>query len=228
VPTDSSAGPVALFGTPVVCFFTGVAHGDQRPVIEKGADAPAPVPSSLRIAGVVQVHGSDVAAVDSDVGLITADAALARGSKTATAILVADCLPIALGSPEGIHAAVHAGWRGLSTGVVENAVAQARLGGASNVVAALGPCIGPCCYEFSRSDLDDLIAIFGEEVEAKTTWGTPSFDLRKGARKILDLNDVKIVHEETSCTACGEGWYSARVRKDVARQAVYVWIEPSP
>jgi hypothetical protein len=205
--------------------FTGVAHGDQRPVIENGASAPTEIPSGLRVAGLRQVHGSDVAVVDIEGDLVAADAALARGERTVTAVLVADCLPIALGSPEGIHASVHAGWRGLSSGVVENAVAEARVAGASSVVAALGPSIGRCCYEFSRTDLDDLLVIFGPDVEGRTTWGNPSLDLRAGARKILELNDVQIVHDDPSCTACGRGWYSARARKETERQAVYVWSE---
>ena len=79
------------------------------------------------------------------------------------AVLTADCLPIALARANGDEpalAVVHAGWRGLLGGVVENAVAA--LGGSA--VAIVGPAIGPCCYEVGDDVAEPYRARFGAGV----------------------------------------------------------------
>jgi len=65
-------------------------------------------------------------------------------------VLAADCLPVALGC-EGAVAMVHAGWRGLAAGVLEQGVLALReLAGDAPIVAIVGPCAGACCYEVGR------------------------------------------------------------------------------
>ena len=245
MPADAvSSGPfrpaVRLAGTPVVCFWTGASHGDQRAVVEGARPAPREIPAGLRIAGVRQVHGSEVAnvgaggrgphlgaavsgAIRVGDGLPQGDAALATDQETCVAVLVADCLPIAIGSPEGVRVAVHAGWRGLVAGIVETAAAAARAAGASALVAGLGPCIGPCCYEFSPDDLERVTGVLGDRVAAKTMSGKDSLDIRTAAREALDASGVRVDAEDESCTSCGTGWYSARARADTSRQALYMW-----
>ncbi len=62
-------------------------------------------------------------------------------------VLAADCLPVALGN-DGAVAMVHAGWRGLAAGVLEEGVRAVReLGGEGKIAAIVGPGAGPCCYE---------------------------------------------------------------------------------
>jgi hypothetical protein len=143
-------------------------------------------------------------------------------------VLVADCLPVAIGSPEGVRVAVHAGWRGLVAGVVQNAASAARRAGASSLVAGLGPCIGPCCYEFSPGDLDRVTRVLGTRAGATTTRGRPALDIRSAARAALESAGVGIDVDAISCTACSGGWYSARARGDTARQALYVWRVMTP
>jgi copper oxidase (laccase) domain-containing protein len=177
------------------------------------------------------VHGGSVVDVSRSVDLaggvlaelVEGDAALATDALTCPAVLVADCLPIAIGSPEGVRVAVHAGWRGLVAGVIEGAVAAARSAGATALVAGMGPGIGPCCYEFSEDDLERVEGVLGSGVRAKTKSGAPSLDLRVAARQILRSCDVEICFEEPSCTACCGGWFSARARGDSGRQALYLW-----
>ena len=71
----------------------------------------------------------------------------ARGSGLAAMVLTADCIPVALGA-QGAVAALHAGWRGLAAGVLEEGVRALReVGGRGDVVAVVGPCAGACCYE---------------------------------------------------------------------------------
>jgi polyphenol oxidase len=219
------SGPLQLRNTEVVCFWTGSGHGDQRPVIEHRAAPPGEVPSSSRVAGLHQVHGADVLDVGTTAGaaLCDGDAALASDSHTCPAVLVADCVPIAIGSPEGVRVAVHGGWRGLTAGVVAHASAAARAAGASRLVAGIGPCIGPCCYEFSEPDLAGVASVLGDAVRAETRAGRPALDLRAAASAALDGSGVDVDFEEPACTACGTGWYSARARRDQARQALYLW-----
>jgi polyphenol oxidase len=142
---------------------------------------------------------------------------------TALAVLTADCAPVALGSPEGVHAAVHVGWRGIAAGVLSHAVDVMRGLGATAVVAGIGPCIGSCCYEFSAGDLDAVEAVVGEPVRARTTWGTPSLDLAAAVRAQLARSDATLAHDARRCTACAPGHFSHRGRHDAARQALYVW-----
>ncbi|HVB83546.1 MAG TPA: peptidoglycan editing factor PgeF [Rhodanobacteraceae bacterium] len=96
-----------------------------------------------------QVHGRGV--VDADaappVSEPEADAAISRTAGRVLAILSADCLPVLLAAVDGCEvAAVHAGWRGLSAGVLEATIAALRTPPA-RLLAWLGPCIGAVSYE---------------------------------------------------------------------------------
>lgn len=93
-----------------------------------------------------QVHGTGVALLDPDsADGLQADACVSRDRNLACTIMVADCLPVLLARADGSAvAAAHAGWRGLAAGVVE-AAADAVAGG--EVLAWLGPCIGPQAFE---------------------------------------------------------------------------------
>jgi copper oxidase (laccase) domain-containing protein len=151
------------------------------------------------------------------------DAVVTEGRDRLLAVLVADCAPVAMGSAEGVYGAVHAGWRGVVAGVVGEAARAMRALGAGGVVAGLGPCIGPCCYEFSEAGLDDLRTVCGVDVGARTTWGTPSLDLRAAVRAGLARAGVDLVVDVDACTACAPGYFSHRARRDEARQALFVW-----
>ena len=80
-------------------------------------------------------------------GLAQADGQATDVRALGVMVLAADCLPVALGC-RGAVAVVHAGWRGLGEGVLEQGVAALReLGGEGPIGAVLGPCAGACCYE---------------------------------------------------------------------------------
>lgn len=85
------------------------------------------------------------------------DAIVARAAdgRVAVGVRVADCVPVLVASAEtGDVAAVHAGWRGVTAGVV---AASVKALGGGGLVAAIGPCIGACCFEVGR-DVADAIA----------------------------------------------------------------------
>lgn len=233
-----SLRPVRLGATPVIALWTGTSEGDQRPVVEGRAKPPSLVPADARIAGLNQRHGGEVVVFGSETKsspgqkLRDGDAVVAADDLTCGAVLVADCVPIAIGSPEGVRAAVHAGWRGLVAGVVQNAASAVRAAGGSSLVAGVGPCIGPCCYEFSPRDLDLVKSTIGVDssngpsVEATTTSGSVALDLRACVLGVLESAGVEVCFEDPSCTSCSVGWYSARARADVPRQALYIWRSP--
>jgi copper oxidase (laccase) domain-containing protein len=156
---------------------------------------------------------------------VEGDALVSSDASTVLAVLTADCAPVALGSPEGVRAAVHIGWRGLGAGVAAHAAAVMRELGAEKIVAGLGPTIGPCCYEFSPADLDRLCATFGEAVRAESRRGRPALDLPGAVRVALAGAGVELVVDTSICTACDAGYFSHRARGEGQRQAVFVWSD---
>lgn len=172
-----------------------------------------------------QVHGAEVVRVRTpgDGAGSRADAAVTTEAGCALAVLTADCAPVALGSPEGVVGVAHAGWRGLLAGVVERTVERMRALGATEVAAALGPCIHRQCYEFGPEHLDRLTARLGEAVRATSTTGTPALDVPAAVRSALAAVGVTDLDEVGRCTACDPEYFSWRARRDMGRQAVVVW-----
>ncbi len=111
------------------------------------------------IATCRQVHGDNVEVLDSvPVSIPTADALITSSDEIFLGIKTADCLPILILDPKrGVAAAVHAGWRGTVLRITRKVVRlmKASFGcEPSDIVAALGPAIGPCCYE-----VDDAVLV---------------------------------------------------------------------
>jgi hypothetical protein len=217
--------------------WTGRDAGDARRV--GAGPAPAPVPPELLVRSAHQVHGDGVLLVDEEPGggaerwvldprggLPEGDAVVARRPGYALAVLTADCAPLALGSPEGIHAAVHVGWRGLAAGVIARAADAMRALGASALSAGLGPTIGPCCYEFSPADLDRIEAALGHPARHRTTWGSLSLDLPGAIGAQVAQADAVLTDAVQRCTMCAPGYFSHRAHAEPERQALYVWREP--
>ena len=116
-----------------------------------------------------QVHGTAVLRLGAEspqpgAGLAQADASVSTTPGVACAVLVADCLPVLFCSADGrAVAAAHAGWRGLAAGVLDNTVAalcQAAGCPADQLLAWLGPCIGPAAFEVGS----DVLLAFGADL----------------------------------------------------------------
>ncbi len=89
-------------------------------------------------------------------------------------------MPIVLGAP-GAVAAVHAGWRGMAAGVLEQGVAVLReLAGPGEALAAIGPCAGSCCYEVG----EEVLSALGLPPPPRGV-GKAMLDLRAAARERL-------------------------------------------
>jgi len=167
-----------------------------------------------RFVSVLQVHGNAIHHVEELRGHgwerleegIRADALLTDLPGVVLTILTADCVPILLFDPvRRVVGAVHAGWQGSRLGIVARTIRrmEERYGSRpGEILAAIGPSIGPCCYEVGPE-----VAVHFTEVEGALRSG-------KGDRSFLDLKAVNRLqlleagvreeHIETSpvCTAC--------------------------
>jgi len=173
-----------------------------------------------------QVHGDAVVTVHGpgDGAGSKADASVTADPGSVLAVLAADCAPVALASPEGVIAVVHAGWRGLAGGVLQRAVDAVRGLGATDLSAALGPCIHAECYEFGAAELDAVAAALGDGVRSKTARGRPALDVPASVRAALAIAGVDGLLDVDVCTACSTDYFSWRARRDTGRQALVAWL----
>ncbi len=173
------------------------------------------------------VHGAHVAEADSEAApplAPEADAAVATTAGVALTVLTADCAPVALTSGDAVGV-VHAGWRGLESGVVGAAVDALHRVSAGPVRAVLGPCIHADHYEFGAEELARLGARFGDEVCATTNAGTPAFDLPAAVRVALAHAGVDELDDVDVCTACSPDHFSHRRDGVTGRQALVAVCE---
>ena len=130
------------------------------------------------------------------------------------------CVPILLAGERGrAVAAVHAGWRGLAGGVIGAGLAalRDRIGESEKIVAAIGPHIGPCCYEVDEPVLAAMAERFSRalpEASRPTRPGHVRLDLARLARDALSAEGVdpaRIGSQTVACTACdSERFHSYR------------------
>jgi YfiH family protein len=147
-----------------------------------------------------QVHGARVVRVDAPGGEVQEADGQATGLRgVACAVLTADCMPVALAA-DGAVAMVHAGWRGLAGGVLEEGLEAVRdLGGAGDVVAAIGPAAGGCCYEVG----DEVREALGVDVAGRVCENR-FIDLKAIARERLVAAGATRVHDTGLCTMCSD------------------------
>lgn len=158
-----------------------------------------------------QVHGGAVVQVDRPAGPVPeADGLWTRRPGLVLRVRSADCLPVLLADPQaGLVAAVHAGWRGLAAGILARAVRALReAGGRPEALrCAVGPSVGPCCYEVDRPVREALRAwphAFREGRPAR--W---QLDLREVGVAQLLAEGVRREHVGvcSACTACQREWF---------------------
>jgi YfiH family protein len=175
-----------------------------------------------------QVHGADVIDAESAGALPRADAAVARTRHTVCAVLTADCLPVLLAHRGGRAVGIaHAGWRGLAGGVIEAAVARMAVPPAE-VVAWLGPAIGPQAYQVGREVHDAFVArdAGASAAFAPSEEGKFVADLYALARRRLAAAGVTAVSGGGFCTYTDrDRFYSYRRERTTGRFASLVWME---
>jgi len=116
------------------------------------------LPPEAAVSWLSQVHGTTVVEAQRDAPMPAADAQWSRTPGLACAILTADCLPVLLCSIKGdVVAAAHAGWRGLQAGVLEATVASMDTN-PEQLIAWMGPVIGPIAFEVGAEVRDTFLA----------------------------------------------------------------------
>ncbi|HKF82998.1 MAG TPA: polyphenol oxidase family protein [Solirubrobacterales bacterium] len=148
-------------------------------------------------------------------GLFEADGHVVREPGLASLVFTADCLPVAVAGPGGV-AMLHAGWRGLAGGIL---AAGAEAVEASS--AAIGPGIGPCCYEVGEEALGAFADLGDGVAEGRM------LDLPEVARRLLARAGVERVESAGLCTSCEAELFFSH-RRDAGRtgrQGGIAWLE---
>ena len=200
----------AAFGT--------VETGDLRTDGARRSQVSAELGVGSEWAFVSQVHSATVLVADRPGNLGEADAIVTQCVGLPIAVATADCIPILLEAPEAVGV-VHAGWRGAAAGVViETLATMARLGHPATR-AAIGPAIGPCCFEVGAE-----VAQRFPGFVATTTWGTASVDLPGYVAG--QLKGLQVWRSE-DCTFTSDTLHSWRNDKTKQRQVAVAWLPTS-
>ena len=208
-------------------------HGWDRVAVAAG------VPPD-RLVRLRQVHGAAVFVADGRTGADwpQADVVLAGNGDVVVAVQVADCAPVLLATASGeVVGAAHAGWRGTAadvSGIAVRAMTD-RFGiDTASLSAAIGPAIGPCCYEVG----EELIIAFAER-----GWGEAErhkWFLRRDGRLFLDVWQANAdqlqkagiprhqVHVSRLCTACHPEWFYSYRREGAGTGRLAAFIRPRP
>ena len=174
-----------------------------------------------------QVHGTTVVDADTHPSRPEADASVCRNKGTVCAVMLADCMPVLLTDERGtVVAAAHAGWRGLSSGVIE-ATAAAMGVQPSRIIAWLGPAIGPKVYEVGE---EVRAAFLGAERGSESAFvanrpGHWLLDLYAIARQRLAKLGVTRIYGGGYCTYTEKDrFFSFRRDKTSERMAALIWL----
>lgn len=177
-----------------------------------------------------QVHGGAVVSLvgEADVESPRADAAVTRMPGRVCAIQVADCMPVLFAARDGTAVgAAHAGWRGLVVGVLR-ATVRALAIEPSQIIAWMGPAIGPRHFEVGDEVRTALLDAEEGVVQAFTpnSRGRWQCDLYAIARRQLEAVGVRDVYGGGSCTyADPVRFFSYRRDGRCGRMAALVWME---
>lgn len=224
-----SAGPYASLNLGA---HVGDAPGSVAANRERLAQAIGARPVFLR-----QVHGTDVSVLDDGtVDDTEADAACTTHAGVACTVMVADCLPVLFTDMQGGRvAAAHAGWRGLAAGVLARAVQSFddNAGRHDQLMAWLGPCIGPQAFEVGDEVRAQFEAADARSARCFKPAGAPGkwlADLPALARQHLQALGVRQVHGNDGsagwCTVTNASrFFSYRRERVGGRLAALVWLE---
>jgi YfiH family protein len=174
-----------------------------------------------------QVHGVAVIDASRYAGPVEADASFTTGQGVVCTVMVADCMPVLLADEQGAAVgAAHAGWRGLSAGVIEATVAAMGVP-AQRLHAWLGPAIGPKVYEVGAEVREAFLAkdARAEGAFVPTRPGHWNLDLYAVARQRLTALGVTRVSGGGFCTHTEkEHFFSYRRDKAMQRMAAAIWL----
>ena len=188
---------------------------------------------NLKVVTMKQVHGDHIAdAADPGVKEIgEADGMVAVKPGIFLGVLTADCAPILFSVPEKkLAAVVHAGWRGTLAGIAPKMVRHLseRYGvDPASIETALGPTIGPCCYEIGEDVSNPLTARWGSAAKGSlgSRGGKQYLDIRELNRRQLAAAGVPSGQIDIigGCTSCDKDFFSyRRDGKETGRQLSFI------
>lgn len=176
-----------------------------------------------------QVHGAAVVDAAACTGAPDADAAVSCSPGEVCTVMTADCLPLLLCDRAGtVVAAVHAGWRGLQGGVVEAGVAAMKVA-PSEILAWLGPAIGPQAFEVGNEVRAAFMAVDRQAEAAFRPAGMPAkwlADIYLLARQRLAVLGVSGIYGGDRCTFSEPDCFFSYRRDGVTgRMASLIWLD---
>ncbi len=157
-----------------------------------------------------------------------ADAIITHQVDTVCAILTADCLPLLICDRQGKEiAAIHAGWRGLANGVIENTLQQLR-SRSEDLLVWLGPAIGATVYEVGAEVRETFCRLSADNEQAFQTVDKDHYlaDLYQLARLTLQRQQIHTIYGGNYCTySDAKRFYSYRRDGQTGRMVSLIWIE---
>jgi len=171
-----------------------------------------------------QVHGANIVKADQVQGIVQADGSFSDQGNTVCAVLTADCLPLLLATGDGdLVAAVHAGWRGLLAGIIEQTT---KVMGTNDLMVWLGPAIGADCFEVGGEVRD---AFVNRSVEFASAFKPqPNYkwlaDIYSLARINLTQLGIGKIYGGQYCTFTEKNrFYSYRREGETGRMSTLIW-----
>lgn len=176
-----------------------------------------------------QIHGISVVNAAEHIGNVPdADAAVDSSGRVACASMTADCLPVLFCDKAGtVVAAAHAGWRGLAGGVLQNTIAEMNVPPVE-IMAYLGPAIGPDAFEVGQDVFDAFYARMHEAENAFEPIGNGKYlaDIYTLARTTLRREGVSMIYGGHHCTVLErDTFFSYRRNGKTGRMASIIWLE---
>jgi purine-nucleoside/S-methyl-5'-thioadenosine phosphorylase / adenosine deaminase len=203
-------GPTRRLQTRLLTAVPGLTHA----FTVKGSDAQAVLGETMGAHGGLrslrQVHGANVRIVEPDASSprLEGDALATREPHIPLAVWVADCPPILVCDPKSrALAAVHAGWRGTVAGILRAAIETLRQSfGArpADLLVAIGPSIGPCCFEVGDEVVEALLRADGGAATCVISGPRKRIDLIEANRRQALMSGVPAAQIRAAglCTVC--------------------------
>jgi YfiH family protein len=174
-----------------------------------------------------QVHGCTIAETAKDQPGCTADGTMATNPGVVCAVLTADCLPLLLTDKQGSEvAAVHAGWRGLAAGIIEQSIAR-MAARPESLLAWMGPAIGAAAFEVGEEVRQAFIGHAAEDSQAFAKGRTGHWwaDIYQLTRSRLTRAGVGFIGGGDYCTVSDrDRFFSYRRDGVTGRMASLIWL----
>lgn len=175
-----------------------------------------------------QIHGNMVVDAENLQHGKDADACMTSKPGVVCAVQTADCLPVLFCDLQGrVVAAAHAGWRGLASGVLQATVSAMRRAGAGEIIAWMGPAIGPTQFEVGQDVVGAFSALgMSNHFVSRPEPGKYLADIYSLAKAILLDVGVAEVEGGQHCTVTeADKFYSYRRDGITGRMASVIWID---